>query len=386
VHQPYRVRHYTALDSGTDHNYFETDDPQTSNHGILDKVADKSYIPTNKRLLKLLQQHPEFKVSMSITGTVLEQLERWAPDVLKSFQDLVRTGRVEIVGETYHHSLAFFYSRSDFEIQVQMHRDVIERLFHVQPTVFRNTELSYNNEVAKWAESAGYQGVLAEGWDPILGWRSPNFAYRPAGTEKIKLLLKNYKLSDDIAFRFGNQNWSEWPMTAEKFAHWLNAEPNGTNFDLFMDYETFGEHQWEASGIFDFLEALPGEWLKTKGNGFMTVGEACHKLDTADVVDVPDTITWADAERDLSAWLGNAMQREAIDALYELEPAIIGSGNLALIEDWRRLQTSDHFYYMSTKFWSDGDIHAYFSPYDTPFEAYINFMNAYHDLRYRLLN
>jgi alpha-amylase len=385
VHQPYRVRHYTALDSGADHNYFETDDSQTSNHQILDKVAAKSYIPTNKRLLKLLEHHPEFKLSLSITGTVLEQLERWAPDVLHSFQDLVRTGRVEIVAETYHHSLAFFYSRNEFEIQVKMHEDAIQRLFKVKPTVFRNTELSYNNEVAQWAEAAGYQGVLAEGWDPILGWRSPNFAYRPAGTEKIKLLLKNYKLSDDIAFRFGDQNWKEWPMTADKFAHWLNTEPNATNFDLFMDYETFGEHQWEASGIFKFLEALPSEWLKTKGNSFMTVGEASYALEAADVVDVPDTITWADTERDLSAWLGNAMQQEAIGALYELEPAMLASGNLALIEDWRRLQTSDHFYYMSTKFWNDGDIHAYFSPYESPFEAYINFMNAYHDLRFRLV-
>jgi alpha-amylase len=385
VHQPYRVRHYTALESGADHNYFETDDSQTSNHQILNKVATKSYIPTNKRLLKLLSDHPEFKLSLSITGTVLEQLERWQPDVLHSFQELVRTGRVEIVAETYHHSLAFFYSRSEFEIQVKMHEDAVQRLFKVKPTVFRNTELSYNNEVAQWAEGAGYQGILAEGWDPILGWRSPNFAYRPAGTEKIKLLLKNYRLSDDIAFRFGDQNWKEWPMTADKFAHWLNEEPNATNFDLFMDYETFGEHQWEASGIFDFLEALPKEWLKTKGNSFMTVGEASHHLEAADVVDVPDTITWADTERDLSAWLGNAMQQEAIAALYELEPAMIGSGNLALIEDWRRLQTSDHFYYMSTKFWNDGDIHAYFSPYDSPFEAYINFMNAYHDLRYRLI-
>jgi alpha-amylase len=385
VHQPYRVRHYTALESGADHNYFETDDNKTSNHQILDKVAAKSYIPTNKRLLGLLEAHPEFKLSLSITGTVLEQLERWAPDVLKSFQALVRTGRVEIVAETYHHSLAFFYSRSEFETQVQMHRDVVERLFGVKPTVFRNTELSYNNEVAQWAEGAGYQGVLAEGWDPILGWRSPNFAYRPAGTEKIKLLLKNYRLSDDIAFRFGDQNWKEWPMTADKFANWLNSDQNATNFDLFMDYETFGEHQWEASGIFDFLAALPDAWLKTEGNSFMTVGEACHELDASDTVDVPNTITWADTERDLSAWLGNAMQREAIDALYQMEPDMLGSGNLALIEDWRRLQTSDHFYYMSTKFWNDGDIHAYFSPYDSPFEAYINFMNAYHDLRYRLL-
>ena len=384
VHQPYRVRHYSVLDTGHNHDYFQTDDDKVSNEKILHKVAAKSYLPTNQRLLQLLNDHPDFKLSLSITGTVLEQLERWSPEALQSFKELVATGRVEIVAETFHHSLAFFYSRGEFETQVRMHREKVEQLFGVTPSVFRNTELSYNNEVAAWAESAGYKGVLAEGWDPILGWRSPNFVYRPAGTEHIKLLLKNYKLSDDIAFRFGDRNWAEWPLTADKFAHWLNGTHEATNFDLFMDYETFGEHQWEASGIFDFLEHLPGEWLKTPGNDFMTVSEACDQLEVKDVVDVPNTITWADTERDLSAWLGNAMQRQSIQNLYDLEPTVLERGDLALIEDWRRLQTSDHFYYMCTKWWNDGDIHAYFSPYDTPFEAYINFMNAYHDLCFRL--
>jgi alpha-amylase len=315
---------------------------------------------------------------------VLEQLEKWAPDVLKSFKELVDTGRVEIVGETYHHSLAFFYSPAEFEIQVRMHREKVEQLFGVTPTVFRNTELSYNNDLALWADQAGYKGILAEGWDPVLGWRSPNFVYRPAGTKNLKLLLKNYKLSDDIAFRFGNREWNEWPLTADKYVHWLNETKDATNIDLFMDYETFGEHQWEASGIFDFLEALPGEWLKTEGNGFATVSELCDKQDAVDEVDSPHTITWADTERDLSAWLGNAMQREAISNLYALEPKMNELADLQLYDDWRRLQTSDHFYYMSTKYWNDGDIHAYFSPYDTPFEAYINFMNAYHDVCFRL--
>jgi alpha-amylase len=386
VHQPYRVRHYTIFDAGNNHGYFDAPyDDQTSNERILHKVAEKSYLPTNARLIKLLHDHPEFKVSLSITGTVLEQLERWSPEALQSFQELCATGQVEIVAETYHHSLAFFYSRSEFEVQVQMHREKVQKLFGQSPTVFRNTELSYNNDIAYWADQAGYKGILAEGWDPVLGWRKPNYVYRPAYTENIRLLMKNYKLSDDIAFRFGNQAWSEWPLTADKFTHWLNSDPDAQTFNLFMDYETFGEHQWEASGIFDFLDHLPGQWMKTPGNTFMTVSEAIDSFPAKDFVDVPQTITWADTERDLSAWLGNPMQDSSIHCLYGLQRPILDSGDLDLIEDWRRLQTSDHFYYMCTKWWSDGDIHAYFSPYDTPYEAYMNFMNAYHDLRFRLM-
>lgn len=386
VHQPYRVRHYTALDSGHDHNYFLTGhDGKNNNEKILHKVAEKSYIPTNRKLLELLERHPEFKISMSITGTVLEQLERWSPAALKSFQELVGTGRVEIVGETYHHSLAFFYSQAEFEAQVQMHREKVEQLFGQKPQVFRNTELAYNNDLAYWADKAGYKAILAEGWDSVLGWRSPNYVYRPTHTENIRLLMKNYKLSDDIAFRFGNQAWSEWPLTADKFTHWLNNTGNADIFNLFMDYETFGEHQWEATGIFDFLDALPGKWLQNEGNSFMTVSESADNFEPADQIDMPYTVTWADTERDLSAWLGNKMQQEAIDALYELSHAVLRTNDLELIEDWRRLQTSDHFYYMCTKWWNDGDIHSYFSPYDSPYEAYINFMNAYHDMRYRLI-
>ncbi|HVU59549.1 MAG TPA: glycoside hydrolase family 57 protein [Candidatus Saccharimonadales bacterium] len=385
VHQPYRIRHYTALDTGNDHNYFHAQyDARSSNERILHKVAEKSYLPTNRRLQRIIEQNPEFKLSLSITGTVLEQLERWSPAALQSFKELIGTGRVEIVAETYHHSLAFFYSRDEFETQVQMHRAKIQTLFGQTPQVFRNTELSFNNDVAYWADTAGYKGVLAEGWDPVLGWRSANYVYRPAYTERIKLLMKNYKLSDDIAFRFGDRGWAEWPLTADKFAHWLNADHNADVFNLFMDYETFGEHQWGDTGIFDFLEHLPKQWLKTSGNTFLTVSEACDTFEPADTVDTPYTTTWADTERDLSAWLGNRLQQQAITALYELQAKILHAGDLALIEDWRRLQTSDHFYYMCTKWFNDGDIHAYFSPYDSPYEAYMNFMNAYHDLRFRL--
>jgi len=385
VHQPFRIRHYTVFDAGVNHNYFDTDyNSQTSNERIAQKVAEKSYLPTNARLLQMLHEHPEFKVSLSITGTIIEQLERSAPEALKSFQELVKTGRVEIVGETYHHSLAFFYSRSEFEAQVRMHADKIKEVFGQTPTSFRNTEFSYNNDVAYWADKAGYKAILTEGWDPVLGWRSPNYVYRPAYTENIRLLMKNYRLSDDIAFRFGDRSSPIWPLTADKFARWLGDEQGVTNFDLFMDYETFGEHQWGETGIFDFLTHLPKEWLKNKHHTFMTVSEAAEAFEPVDQVDVPHTITWADTERDLSAWLGNSMQTSAIEALYGLQDHILSSGDLHLIEDWRRLTASDHFYYMCTKWFNDGDIHAYFSPYDTPYEAYMNFMNAYHDLKFRL--
>jgi len=385
AHKPFRIGHFSTFDIGENKNYFdEPNDMRANNRAVLDKVIQKSYIPTNRKLLELIQKHPEFKISLSITGTLIEQLEKWSPLTLESFKELVATDKVEIVGETYHHSLAFFYSLAEFNNQVQMHRDKIWEVFGKKPTVFRNTELSYNNDLAVWADRAGYKAVLAEGWDPILQWRSPNYVYRPVGTQTLKLLLKNYKLSDDIAFRFGDQNWESWPLTADKYAHWLNAIDNGTNINLFMDYETFGEHQWKESGIFDFLSHFPGEWLKNENNTFMTASEAVDSYDAVDTIDTPYTTTWADTERDLSAWLGNPMQQQAIEALYGLSEKILSSNDWELIEDWRKLQTSDHFYYMCTKWFNDGDIHAYFSPYDSPYIAFMNFMNTWHDLRYRL--
>lgn len=385
VHQPFRIRHYTVFDAGTHHNYFDAPaGSKTNNHDIMQKVASKSYLPTNAKLLELLKRHPEFKLSLSITGTAIEQFEQWAPEVLESFQRLTATGRVEIVAETYHHSLAFFYSRAEFEMQVEMHKNKVQQLFGQTPTALRNTELAYNNDLAYWADKAGYKAILAEGWDPVLEWRSPNFVYRPTYTNNIRLLMKNYKLSDDLAFRFGDQNWAGWPLTADKFTHWLNESGEATNFNLFMDYETFGEHQWHESGIIDFLEHLPAEWLKDSDHTFMTVTEAAESYEPKGQIDMPNTVTWADTERDLSAWMGNSMQQEALKAIYELQDQVIASGDLSLIEDWRKLQTSDHFYYMCTKWFNDGDIHAYFSPYDTPYEAVMNFMNAWHDLKFRL--
>ncbi|PLS81844.1 alpha-amylase [Candidatus Saccharibacteria bacterium] len=386
VHQPHRIREYSIFNAGQDHNYFfdEQWEARTNNHKILKKVAEKSYIPTNTLLLDLLHKHPEFRVSISITGTILEQMEYWAPDVLQSFQELVKTGRVEIVGETFHHSLAFFFSRTEFEAQVQMHRDKIQQLFGVTPVIFRNTELSYNNDLAYWADQAGYKGILTEGWDPVLQWRSPNFVYRPAYTENIRLLMKNYRLSDDIAFRFSNKEWAQWPLTANKFVHWVDQlDEQQTNINLFMDYETFGEHQWEETGIYDFMHHMPETFLRGEGNTFMTPSEAIDAFEPVDFVDVPHTITWADTERDLTAWLGNDMQKEAMRLLYEVEHDVLQSGDSKLIEDWRRMQTSDHPYYMCTKWFKDGDVHAYFSPYESPYDAFIYFMNALRDLKLR---
>jgi alpha-amylase len=386
LHQPYRLRSYSVFDSGVDSNYFFDSDPEarTNNKTILLKVAEKSYRPMLKVLEELIQRYEQFSFSLSITGPLLQQLEWWAPDVLESLKTLVASGRVEIVAETFHHSLAFFYDRSEFEHQVAMHTTLIDKIFSYKPTAFRNTELAYNNDVAYWADKQGYKAILAEGWEPILGWRSPNFVYRPSYTKNIKLLLKNYHLSDDIAFRFSDKGWNEHPLTTEKFVGWLNDYWDQPLINLFMDFETFGEHQWDDSGIFDFMRYLPEKWLATEHHNFLTVTEASEELEPADTIDCPQTITWADSERDLSAWLGNAMQTEAINAVYALKDRISSVKDPELSEDWRRLQISDHFYYMCTKWFNDGDIHAYFSPYETPYDAFVYFMNAVRDLELRL--
>ena len=387
AHQPWRLRDYTIFDAGTYHDYFDSHHRNRSdNQEILNKVSDKSYLPTNKLLMHLLDKHPQFRFSLSITGTLLEQLERWRPDVLASFQALVATGRVEIVAETYYHSLAFFYDRSEFETQVAQHAALVERLLNYRPHSFRNTELAYNNQVGQWAEAQGYEAVLSEGWDPVLMWRSPNYVYRPVGTSQIALLTKNYKLSDDIAFRFGDRGWSEWPLTVDKFTDWIHASDTDAEvINLFMDYETFGEHQWHESGIFDFLSHLPARWLAAEGCGFMKVSDAARTYQPRDSLDMPEIVSWADTERDLSAWDGNPMQQEALKAIYELKQPVLASADRQLIEDWRRLQTGDHFYYMCTKWWNDGDIHAYFNAYESPYEAQMNYMNAILDMKARLV-
>jgi alpha-amylase len=385
THQPFRIKHYRNFDIGHDHEYFnDKGEGDTNNVKILKKICEKSYKPTNKLLLELLKKHPEFTFSISLSGTLLEQLEEHAPSTLETFKKLVATGRVEVLGETYYHSLAFYYSLSEFEAQVKMQNKTLKRIFGITPKVFSNTELAYRNDLALWAENNGYKGIIAEGWDPILGWRTSNFVYEPAGTKKIKLLLKNYRLSDDIAFRFSDKNWVEWPLTADKFSNWVNAvNGNGETINLFMDYETFGEHQWEHTGIFDFLRHMPQEILKNKDNGFKTLSETCKAYDAKDVVDMPHIVTWADSERDLSAWTGNSMQQSSLSELYRIESKILETKDAKIIDDWRKLQTSDHVYYMCTKWFSDGDVHKYFSPYDSPYDAFIAFTNALSDIKLR---
>ncbi|OGC92762.1 alpha-amylase [Candidatus Amesbacteria bacterium RIFCSPLOWO2_01_FULL_49_25] len=385
VHQPWRLKKYRFFDIGADHLYFnDTSDTSRNNLQVLQKVASKCYLPTNKILLDLLQRYPQFKVSFSYSGILLEQLESHLPEVLKSFQDLSKTGQVEILAETYYHSLSFLYSKEEFRSQVQLQTDKIRQLFKTKPSVFRNTELIYNNDLAAEAQSLGFKAILAEGVDNILGWRSPNFIYQPPAGD-IKLLLKNYRLADDIAFRFSEKSWSEYPLTAPKFASWINdINGSGDIINLFMDYETFGEHQWADTGIFEFLKSLPGEILKHPDNSFVTPSEAAKRFPARGTLDIPHYISWADVERDLSAWTGNSMQQEALKNLYSLEKNILTTQNRQLITDWRRLQTSDHFYYMCTKWFADGDVHKYFNPHLSPYEAFISFMNALQDLKLRI--
>ena len=386
IHQPVRYREYSIFDVSNDSNYYyDHYDGRQSNERIFKKVANKSYRPMLSLLERNMQTNPEFKVSFSITGTWLEQAEKWAPELIEQIRRMVERGQAEIVGETYYHSLAYFYNLDEFNDQVIMHSQAIERLFGVKPQVFRNTEFAYNDSLAKWADEKGYKGILAEGWDKVLGWRSPNFVYRPAGTENIKLLLKNYRLSDDIAFRFSNRAWSEWPLTVPKYINWLNMDClRGNLINLFMDFETFGEHQWEDTGIFNFMDILISTWLSEYENKFVTVSEACDLEEPADEVSMPDTVTWADTERDLSAWLSNKMQASAMQELYNLRSEILSTNDGKLISDWRYLTTSDHPYSMCTKYWNDGDVHAYFSAYASPYESFMYYMNVLRDIEYRL--
>lgn len=372
VHQPYRLRRYSVFD--TDRFYFD----EHKNAEICRKVAQKCYLPANALLLELAQKHEgRFRFAFSMSGMALEQFKDYSPEVIESFRRLAESGCVEFLDETFYHSLSFLYSREEFRAQVEKHRQRVKELFGQEPRVFRNTELIYNNDLAHFVSHMGYDAILAEGADNVLGTRSPNEVYRPPHAPNLKLLLKNYRLSDDIAFRFSNRSWEQWPLTAEKFARFVNqVNGNGRVVNLFMDYETFGEHQWAETGIFDFLREMPGEVLKTAGNRFLTPGQVVDEIDAAGEVDVSHMISWADTERDLSAWLGNAMQSNALHELYKLEGPVKAKGDEQLLEDWRRLTASDHFYYMSTKHWADGAVHKYFSPYESPYDSYINFMNV----------
>ena len=382
VHQPFRFRRYRFFDIGNDHYYYD----DFSNESILQKVAQKCYLPANALMLDLIQKHKgQFKIAFSISGIAIEQFRLYAPEVLDSFKKLADTGHVEFLSETYSHSLSSLKNQGEFERQVIAHAQLIKEHFGQEPTVFRNTELIYSDEIGARVADMGYKAMLTEGAKHVLGWKSPNYLYCNALRPKLKLLLKNFKLSDDIAFRFSNKGWPEYPLTAEKYVEWLKKLPkNEEVVNLFMDYETFGEHQWKESGIFEFMAALPGRVLKNSSFTFSTPSEVAKKLQVVSAINVPYPISWADEERDLTAWLGNELQQEAFNKLYLLGEKVDASNDEAIKQDFNYLQVSDHFYYMSTKFFSDGDVHSYFNPYDTPYDAFINYMNVLSDFEIRV--
>lgn len=407
VHQPNRLRRYSVFDSTPD--YFD----DALNAEICRKVAEKCYRPATRLLLELVRRYGgAFRVAFSFSGTVLEQWERFTPDVTDLFRELCASGHCEVLSETSHHSLAFLYSRQEFQEQLDLHDRQVGRVFGVRPRVFRHTELIYSNDLAHYVaglrEPGGgprYLGCVMEGAEQVLGKRSPNHVYKPPHTGDgadggpFALLLRNYALSDDVAFRFSNREWAHWPLTADTYAAWISelGDRGAQVCNIFVDYETFGEHQWAQTGIFGFLEALPGRVLAQRGCSFLTPSQGLRAAEPAGTIDAPRVVSWADTERDLSAWLGNAMQSNAMSEVFRLERAVkrrvedahaVGDETdrahaEALLNDWRRLTSSDHYYYMSTKYWSDGAVHKYFSPYESPYDAYINLMNVLDNLRVR---
>jgi len=382
VHQPNRLRLYRFFDIGKDSHYYD----DFANRTILRRVAQKCYLPMNALLLELIEANKgAFKVAFSISGSVLEQFDRYAPEVIESFRKLAQTGSVEFLSETYYHSLASLASPIEFKNQVLKHKAAIEHYFGVTPKAFRNTELIYSDAIGEMVYDMGFKTMLTEGARHVLGWKSPNFIYTCAQAPSLKLLLKNSSLSDDIAFRFSDRGWSDWPLTGEKYLSWIKAAAQSDEIvNLFMDYETFGEHQKAASGIFDFMRALPEIVIKDGEFEFVTPTQAAKKHRPVGDLDVMDPISWADEERDVTAWLGNELQNDAFNKLNDQAEKLALLNDEALWSDFGHLQESDHFYYMCTMFFSDGAVHKYFNPYDTPYEAFINYMNVLSDFILRV--
>jgi len=361
VHQPFRLKRYSFFNIGNDHAY----EDDNLNKEILNKVSDKCYLPANKLMLSLIKKHKgKFRIAFSLSGVAIDQFEKHRPDVLESFIEL---------------------SKTEFVRQVEKHKKKIKQHFDQTPTVFRNTELIYNNDLANFVQKMGYKGILSEGLDWILNGRSPHFVYSAPNNRNMHILLKNFKLSDDIAFRFSNASWPEYPLTATKYAKWIHHyQASADCINLFMDYETFGEHQWQETGIFQFLEHLPAEVLKNKSFDFKTPSEVIDTYKVKGIYDVHHSISWADTERDLSAWLSNPMQAETLSKVYAMEDEVLMTNDKKLLEKWSRMQISDHFYYMSTKYWSDGEVHKYFSPFASPYDSYIYYINALSDLELQI--
>lgn len=395
VHQPWRIRNHWNLDSShlspeeLEECYFEKNDRDKE---IFEKVAKKCYYPANDVLLEAINEFEdgdrEFRFCMSLTGMFIEQCREFDPEVLESFRKLVDTGKVEILAETYHHSLtSLFESMDEFEAQVEVHRKLIKDEFGVEPKVFSNTEALYNNRIAEAVEGMGFEGIITEGADRILGWRSPNYLYRPPeDVASIPIITKNYRLSDDVAFRFSARWWDEWPLTADKYASWLDSN-EGDVINLSMDYETFGEHQWADTGIFSFLRSFPHEALGRKGLEFEKPSEVIEKYEHQGEFDVFEynSISWADMERDESAWLGNWMQKYLFNELKLLGPLVKKTDNKHYLEVWRKLLASDHLYYLSTKGFGDGDVHSYFSSFDDHVDAFRSFLEVVRDFKMKIL-
>lgn len=377
IHQPFRLKPYRFFDIGRDHDYFD----EYANRFIMQQVAEKSYLPANKVLLGLIKKYGQrFRVSFSISGSAMDQMEQYAPEVLESFKELAATGSVEFLAETLTHSLASLISPSEFVSQVQEHSKRIQKHFGQQPKAFRNTELIYSDHIGQMVYELGYTIMLTEGAKHILGWRSPNMMYCSGITPKLQLLVRNFQLSDDIAIRFSERRWSQWPLTADKFVGWLNAlNPKEEVINLFMDYETFGEHQWEESGIFKFLKAFPKIVLEQTKMKFSTPSELADILQPVSLLHIPYPISWADEERDITTWQGNEMQQEAFRKLFSIEEKVKSTRDEDLIRQWRYLQSSDHFYFINTKWFSDSMVQRYFNPYNSPYDAFINFMNVLSD-------
>lgn len=382
VHQPYRLRRYHVQEVGHNHQYLD----EIKNRQVFRKVAEKCYLPTNRLLLEMIREHQgRFRIAYSISGTALDQMVEYGQDVLKSFQDLAATGCVEFLAETYYHSLAALTDPEEFYAQVEKQKSAIKKYFGQEPKVFRNTELIYSDEIGELIAHLGFKAVCTEGADDILAWRSPHFICEHPRVP-LRILTKSYKLSDDIAFRFGNRGWSDWPLTAEKYAGWIHAlNGNADVVNLFMDYETFGEHQWAETGIFNFMRQLPHEILRHPDNSFVTPSEAVDRFPSRGPLHFHRRVSWADMERDTTAWLGNEMQRKSFQRIYDLKDKILRQNNPMTIDLWRRLQTSDHFYYMCTKWFADGDVHAYFSPYKSPYEAFLTYANVLADFEQSIL-
>ena len=381
IHQPFRLKRYRFFDIGNDHYYYD----DFANDDIITNIAERSYIPAAETLLRMIEETKgKFRCAISITGVALEQCEQYVPQFVDLLKKLADTGSVEFLSETYAHSLSSLADPEEFASQVKAHDDKLFQLFGVKPKVLRNTELIYFDDIAPQILAMGYKGVITEGAKHILGWKSPNYVYSAASAPKLKILLKNDKLSDDITFRFSDHEWSEYPLTADRYMDWIASTPEEEQvINLFMNLETFGQMQGRETGIFQFLEALP-RFAAERGISFITPSDVVAKIKATAPLSVPYPMSWADEARDTSAWLGNRLQKEAFDKLYSVAERVRLCDDRRLKQDWLYLQASDHFFYMSTKHRNDGQVHSLFSPYETPFQAFTNYMNVLSDFIVRV--